>query len=85
MSITLDVPEDFAQRLLTQRNEAEAQLHLELAIALYRNGQMPLGRAAELAGTSQCEFEHVLCQRQIPMPYTEIDLEHDLAYASGCR
>lgn len=85
MSITLDIPEDFAQRVLSQRADAEAQLHLELAVALYQAGQMPAGRAAEFAGISSMQFEAVLRQRQIPMPYSFADLEHDSAYASGSR
>jgi hypothetical protein len=31
------------------------------------------------------EFEEVLRQRQVPMPYTLADLEHDSAYARGDR
>ena len=34
---------------------------------------------------SRWEFEDVLRQRQIPMPYSLTDLEHDIAYASGRR
>ena len=85
MSVTLEVPDDFAQQLQTQPKLAEAQLHLELAVALYRDGKLPPGRAAEIAGLSRWEFEDVLRQRQVPMPYSLTDLEHDLAYAGGRR
>jgi predicted HTH domain antitoxin len=85
MSITLEIPEDFAQRIGSRRADAEAQLHLELGIALYQAGRMPLGLAAEFAGLSGPEFQEVLRQRQIPMPYSLDDLNHDSAYASrGC-
>jgi predicted HTH domain antitoxin len=85
MSITLEIPENFAQRVQNQREDAEAQLHLELAVALYRAGQMPIGCAAEFAGIKSPVFEEILRQRQIPMPYTLADLEHDSAYVSrGC-
>src|SRR2546426_9898514 len=85
MSVTLEIPDDFAQPLQTERAQAEAQLHLELAIALYREGKLPPGRAAEIAGLSRWEFEDILRQRQVAMPYTVADLEHDLAYAGGRR
>jgi len=85
MSVTLEIPDDFVQRLQTERDKAEARLHLELAVALYRAGKLPPGRAAEVAGISRWDFEEVLRQRQIPMPYTVTDLEHDLAYAVGRR
>ena len=85
VSITLDIPEDFAQRLQTQREQAEADLHLELAVALYREGKLPAGKAAEGAGLRPYEFEETLRQRGVPMPYSLTDLEHDIAYACGGR
>ena len=85
MSVTLEIPDDFAKRLQAEPKAAEAQLHLELAIALYRRGQLPSGRAAELAGMNREDFEDVLRKRQVPMPYSMTDLEHDVAYASGRR
>lgn len=83
MSVTLDVSDDFAQRLETQPQAAEAELHLELAIALYRSGSLPVGRAARTAGLSEEQFSEILRQRRVPMPYSMTDLEHDIAYASG--
>ncbi len=85
MSVTLEIPEDFGRRLQADRDQAEAELHLELAIALYRDGKLPPGCAAEIAGLSRWQFEDILRQRQVPMPYTVADLEHDLMYASGRR
>ena len=68
-----------------RREEAEAQLHLELAVALYRQGQLPVAQAASLAGLNLAAFEELLHQRGVTMPYTLEDLEHDVAYASGRR
>ena len=85
MSVTLEIPDDFATRLQSQRVEAEAQLHLELAIALYRQGKLPVPRAAEIAGLDLSIFEQILRERGVIMPYTLTDLEHDLAYARGGR
>lgn len=83
MSVTLDVSDDFARRLENQPEAAEAELHLELAIALYRSGSLPVGRAARTAGLSEEQFSEILRQRRVPMPYAMNDLEHDIAYASG--
>jgi predicted HTH domain antitoxin len=85
MSVTLEIADDFAHRLETQPQAAEAELHLELAVALYREGRLPAGRAAELAALSPEKFEGILRQRRVPMPYSLTDLEHDLAYARGRR
>jgi predicted HTH domain antitoxin len=85
MSVTLDVSDDFASRLENQPAEAEAELHLELAVALYRSGSLPVGRAARIAGVSAEAFSEVLRQRRVTMPYSMSDLEHDIAYAGGHR
>lgn len=85
MSVVLNVSDDFAQRLETQPQAAEAELHLELAIALYRSGSLPVGRAARIAGVGEGQFSEILRQRRVPMPYSMSDLEHDIAYAGGRR
>jgi len=85
VSVTLEIPPDFVARMQNEPQAAEAQLHLELAIALYREGQLPIGRAAEIAGVSQVAFEKVLRARDVPAPYSLNDLDHDLAYARGGR
>jgi predicted HTH domain antitoxin len=85
MSVTLEIADDFARRLETQPQAAEAELHLELAVALYRAGSLPVGRAAGIASLSAQEFADILRQRRVPMPYSLVDLEHDIAYAGGRR
>ena len=83
MSVTLEIPDDFATRLQLRRAEAEAELHLELAVALYREGKLPVACAAEIAALKLEKFEEILRQRGVTMPYSLKDLEHDVAYASG--
>jgi predicted HTH domain antitoxin len=85
MSVTLNVSDDFARRWESQPEAAEAELHLELAIALYRSGSLPVGRAARIARLGENQFSEILRQRRVPMPYSMNDLEHDIAYASGRR
>lgn len=85
MSVTLNVSDDFAQRLESQPEAAEAELHLELAVALYRSGSLPVGKAARVASMTEERFLEILRQRRVPMPYSLSDLEHDIAYASGRR
>lgn len=85
MSVTLDIPEDFARQMVADREQAEKRLHLELAVALYREGQLGPGLGAEVAGLRRLEFEEILRQRQVPMPYTRADFAHDLAYARSGR
>ncbi len=71
MSITLDLPEHIT----------EAEARLELAIALYREGKLPPGRAGAVAGMGRWEFEKVLVERKVPMPWTEEDVENEIRNA----
>jgi predicted HTH domain antitoxin len=81
MSVTLEIPDDLLARLETDRSRAEADLLLEIAIALYREGKLPPRSAADLAGLNAQEFESVLIRRQVPIPYSLKDLAHDVQYA----
>jgi predicted HTH domain antitoxin len=81
MSVTLEVPNEVTQAMRLPPQEAEARLRLELAVGLYTQRLLPLGKAAHLAALNRWEFEDVLGRRGIPTHYTEEDLSHDAAYA----
>jgi predicted HTH domain antitoxin len=42
-------------------------LRLELALDLFKNDEVSLGRAAEMAGLDRWQFEEVLNERHIPI------------------
>ena len=71
MSVTLELPDDIGTRLLIDPARAEPDLHRELAIALYREGKLPPGRAAQLARMDRWDFEKLLVERQVPFPMDE--------------
>ena len=71
MSITLDLPEHIT----------EAEARLELAIALYREGKLPPGRAATLAGVGRWDFEKILVERKVPFPMNEEELVKEIENA----
>ena len=81
MSITLDIPNNIHEALHVTPTEAEARLKLELAVALYAQNALGLGKAAELAGMSRLDLNDILAERGIPMHYGQTDLDEDLAYA----
>jgi predicted HTH domain antitoxin len=85
MSITLDIPNNIHEALHVTPAEAEARLKLELAVALYAQNVLGLGKAAELAGMSRLDFNDVLAERSIPMHYGQKELDEDLAYARSCQ
>ena len=51
---------------------------LELAIALYAQQRLSVGKARELAGLSLWEFRQILASRKIPPHYDSEDLVEDL-------
>jgi predicted HTH domain antitoxin len=81
MSITLDLPNNIHEALHVTPAEAEARLKLELAVALYAQNALGLGKAAELAGISRLDLNDILAERGIPMHYGQKELDEDLAYA----
>ena len=81
MSVTLDIPDEVFQAMRLPPPEIEGRLRLELAVSLYAQQILGLGKAAELAGLSRWELNQVLGKRGIPMHYTETELAEDLAYA----
>ena len=52
----------------------------ELALFLYGNNAIPLGRARKLSGLSKREFLSLLGERNIPRHYTGEDFEEDLKF-----
>jgi predicted HTH domain antitoxin len=81
MSVTLDLPDDIGQRLIDHDTQAESDVRRELAVALYREGKLPPGRAAEIAGLDRWDFEALLMERKVPMPWTIEDVENDFRHA----
>jgi predicted HTH domain antitoxin len=51
----------------------------DTAIRRYRDGDVSLGRAAEIAGVSLWRFLDILEDRRVEVNYTEADLGTDLA------
>jgi len=80
MTFHLDIPESIAHSIRLPLPEVEQRLRTELAIALYAQGILSFGKAAELAGASRYAFAELIGDRNIPRHYTADDLAQDLAY-----
>lgn len=81
MSLTLELSDDIGDRLLRDPEHAESDVRRELAIALYREGKLPPGRAAAVAGMDRWDFEKLLVERKVPMPWTLEDVESEILNA----
>jgi len=51
------------------------QLNIEAAVQLYREGEVTLGRAAEIAGITRWEFESLLLDRGVTRSLTSDSTE----------
>ena len=72
---TLEVP----QEILDSARLTIDELKLEIAVHLYAQGRLSIGKARELAGMSLWEFRQVLAARRIEPHYDVADLEEDIA------
>jgi predicted HTH domain antitoxin len=71
---TIEVPQD----ILDSARLTADELKLELAIYLYAQKRLSIGKARELANLSLWAFRQQLAARGIAPHYTQVDLEADL-------
>jgi len=71
----LEVPQD----ILDSARMTLSELRVEMAIYLYAQGRLSVGKARELASKSLWEFRQLLASRCISPHYDETDLDQDLS------
>lgn len=73
-SRALEIPQD----ILDSARLTLDELKVELAVSLYSQGRLSVGKARELAGMSLWDFRQLLGLRRIPPHYDDQDLNEDL-------
>jgi predicted HTH domain antitoxin len=81
MGMTLNISDSVLQGLRIPEGEIAKRLRAELAIALYAQGALSLGKAAELAEMNRMSFGDLVGQRGIARHYGDAELAQDAAYA----
>ncbi len=76
VEVRVRVPSELVELVKPRRLEDE--VGLLVALELYREGKISLGKAAELAGLSLRELLYELRSRGIPLNYDLEELEQDL-------
>ncbi len=71
---TLEIPQD----ILDSARLTLDEIKVEIAISLYTQGRLSIGKARELAGMSLWEFRQLLASRRISPHYNVDDFEEDL-------
>jgi len=79
--MTLNIPDSVVEGLRLPEGEIAQRLRLELAIALYSQEVLSLGKAAELAEMNRLSFGELIGRRGIPRHYSDEDLTQDISYA----
>lgn len=67
------------QGVLESARMSAEEAKQELAVSLYAQGRLSVGKAGELAGMSLWRFRQLLALRGVPPHYDIPDLEQDLA------
>jgi len=70
----LTIPDD----ILTAAKISENELKLEIAILLYQQKKLSIGKARRLAGMHLIEFQKELSRREICINYDVEDLQVDI-------
>jgi predicted HTH domain antitoxin len=83
MDVTLNIPDSVVQGLRIPEGEIAQRLRTELAVALYAQGALSLGKAAELAEMNRMLFGELVAQRGIARQYGDAELAQDVSYARG--
>lgn len=76
--VLVPVPQDLARILRISEKELPKTVRIYLAIELYREGVISLGKAAEIAGVSRWEMMEILASKGVSIQYDEEDLREDV-------
>ena len=84
-NVTVEIPEEVLVLAGLPGGSASGRATKLLALELFREGRVSLGRAAELASVSVEEFMEFSALRQVPLHYREADLTEDRATAERLK
>ncbi len=76
VEVRIRIPSELAE--LARPRGVEEELRLLVALELYREGRVSLGKAAELAGLSLREFLYELRSRRVSLNYDLEEFEKDM-------
>lgn len=72
-TITIDFPSDILVALNESEDELQKEIKISLAIRLFTQQKLTIGKAAQIAGLSRFQFETILSENEIPISLLTID------------
>lgn len=79
MSLTISIPDEFAEVLGASAEERDQRAREARALELYREGRVSAVGGSHLAGMDLVSFQASLVEHGIPRNYSVRDLHDDLA------
>lgn len=77
-TISIDFPKDLINIFKVREKDLPSYVRKSLAVELYRDGLISIGKAAEIAGISIWEMLEALAIKKIPIQYYPEDLKEDI-------
>ena len=78
-TISVDFPNDILFVINESEDDLKKRIKLTLAIQLYHQGKLTIGKAAQLSGLSRFQFEIELSRNQISISnLTQTDISKDI-------
>lgn len=72
-TISIEFPSDIFLALNQNETELKNNIKTSLALRLYQQRKLTIGKAAQIAGLSRLEFETLLSENDIPISNLEIE------------
>ena len=73
ITIPVDVPSDMLVALNESEQELKNHFQIEIAMMLFQEGKLTLGKAIQLSGVTRFEFEKSLFKNKIPVSDLNIE------------
>lgn len=82
MNLTLEIPDGEVASLAAGASAAplKQRISTELALALYAQAMLPVGKAMALCGLTRREFHELLKARGVEQPFDEAELQRELRW-----
>lgn len=78
---TVPLPREIVTICKVSEEEVVPLIRKMVAIEMFREGMVSIGKAAEIAGVSRHKIMDLLAERKIPLHYTAKELREDIKTA----
>jgi predicted HTH domain antitoxin len=73
ITIPVEIPSDFLITLNESEQEMKSHFQTAIAMMLFQEGKLTIGKAIQLSGLTRFEFEKALAKNKIPVSVLDID------------